>query len=296
MYSDENTKRFIAELHRLTGLPDNLIEKDVWQTFILRHLCSDKILKNKLIFKGGTCLIRTLLGYYRFSEDLDFAWKDGQKRGFYRKFEREFLTKLETIGVRVGKHYGTRGGKLMKWDLLCGAGGDIIIVLSVNFSEEIIFPVVRRKLKTLKVVSRERKKLYALFRDITQAYYSKLQLRCYSAEEIACEKFAAVLTRRDLRKPRDLIDLFELQKIVNLSALSKNKKVAGKIHRSVMSSPAYVGIFKQRKRDIPTYLDRLEEESKTESEIYIKMPDRAELMRFLVYVLKPIFKKLCRKI
>ncbi|GAH94967.1 unnamed protein product, partial [marine sediment metagenome] len=30
------------------------------------------------LFKGGSCLITCYLGYYRFSEDIDFTWKNQQ--------------------------------------------------------------------------------------------------------------------------------------------------------------------------------------------------------------------------
>jgi predicted nucleotidyltransferase component of viral defense system len=32
--------------------------------------------EKNFLFKGGTCLMKNYLGYFRFSEDVDFAWKD----------------------------------------------------------------------------------------------------------------------------------------------------------------------------------------------------------------------------
>ena len=54
-----------------TGFAGQIIEKDYFCTILLddfaRHGGVD------LIFKGGTCLAKVHAGFYRLSEDLDFA-------------------------------------------------------------------------------------------------------------------------------------------------------------------------------------------------------------------------------
>lgn len=54
-----------------TGFAGQVIEKDYFCTILLddfaRHAGAD------LIFKGGTCLAKVHAGFYRLSEDLDFA-------------------------------------------------------------------------------------------------------------------------------------------------------------------------------------------------------------------------------
>lgn len=39
-------------------------------------LSQNEFFSKNYIFKGGTCLTKCYLGYYRFSEDIDFTWKD----------------------------------------------------------------------------------------------------------------------------------------------------------------------------------------------------------------------------
>ena len=282
-------KRFAAELGRLTGHPDTLIEKDVWQKLVLQALYSNEETRKKLIFKGGTCITRTLLGYYRFSEDLDFAWNAKQTRTFYQKFSRRHLEPMSTIGVRPGRHYGTLGGRLMKWDLECGGWK---LVLSVNFSQEIAFPVQKREVRCLEIEESERKKLAVIYPELSSAYFAKLGVPCYSPEEIACEKFSAILTRKDLAKPRDIVDLYCLRKSVDLPALAAKKRSINKIRRLIHSAPSYLGAFKERKEDVQGYLERLVEEAMTEREIYIAPLHRAELGRFSSETLAPILKKL----
>lgn len=55
--------------------PD-IIEKDFHLHRLLRAVSLDSYLRRNLAFKGGTCLIKAYLGYYRFSEDVDFTWRD----------------------------------------------------------------------------------------------------------------------------------------------------------------------------------------------------------------------------
>ncbi|MEA3514914.1 MAG: nucleotidyl transferase AbiEii/AbiGii toxin family protein, partial [Nanoarchaeota archaeon] len=58
-----------------------LIIKDLYLSMILKRM-GQHIEKNKesifrhLVFKGGTLLVKGYLGYYRFSEDLDFIYSN----------------------------------------------------------------------------------------------------------------------------------------------------------------------------------------------------------------------------
>jgi predicted nucleotidyltransferase component of viral defense system len=53
-----------------TGFPARLIEKDYFCTVLLAFLANET---DDLVFKGGTCLAKVHVGFYRLSEDLDFA-------------------------------------------------------------------------------------------------------------------------------------------------------------------------------------------------------------------------------
>ena len=66
-------KDFFNRLNEI-GKPKrrDIIEKD----FHI-HVLLDRISREEnFVFKGGTCLMKGYLGYYRFSEDIDLAWKD----------------------------------------------------------------------------------------------------------------------------------------------------------------------------------------------------------------------------
>ncbi len=52
-----------------TGFDARLVEKDYFCTLVLEQLAG----VDALVFKGGTCLAKVHTGFYRLSEDLDFA-------------------------------------------------------------------------------------------------------------------------------------------------------------------------------------------------------------------------------
>ncbi len=57
------------------GQPE-LIEKDLIIHLLLSRLAENPFFYNNFLFKGGTCLVKCYLGYYRFSEDIDFTWEN----------------------------------------------------------------------------------------------------------------------------------------------------------------------------------------------------------------------------
>ena len=68
----------VSTLTRISRLEQ--IEKDFVLYRILAELSRDEIFADNFLFKGGTCLIKYYLGYYRFSEDLDFTWRRREQR------------------------------------------------------------------------------------------------------------------------------------------------------------------------------------------------------------------------
>jgi len=64
-------KKEILRISKGLGFSPLLIEKDYHLTRILHKLSKKKV--PGLVFKGGTCLNKCYLGFYRLSEDLDFV-------------------------------------------------------------------------------------------------------------------------------------------------------------------------------------------------------------------------------
>ncbi len=93
----------------------DIIEKDYHLHRILHLISQNDYLKNNLVFKGGTCLIKAYYGYYRFSEDIDFTWQNmdiwkGKSKSETVKRCSKEITKLihnfKDISDRLGLIFG----------------------------------------------------------------------------------------------------------------------------------------------------------------------------------------------
>ena len=88
---------------RLNIARRDLIEKDIVISKILFHLMQDKNFSQSYAFKGGTCLTKCYLGYYRFSEDMDFTYLNQKEfSGKSNKKLRELMSKkIEELGKLI---------------------------------------------------------------------------------------------------------------------------------------------------------------------------------------------------
>jgi len=70
-------KDFVNEVSRVQQIKrTDLLEKDLILHQILLDLSKNRFFSKNFVFKGGTCLIKCYLGYFRFSEDVDFTWEN----------------------------------------------------------------------------------------------------------------------------------------------------------------------------------------------------------------------------
>ena len=82
-----------------TEFPPRLIEKDYFCTVLLAFLANET---DALVFKGGTCLAKVYAGFYRLSEDLDFAISTPISGS--RATRSRQATPLKTLWLAMPKH------------------------------------------------------------------------------------------------------------------------------------------------------------------------------------------------
>jgi hypothetical protein len=148
---------FIGFVSRKSGVnKPALIEQDILIHGLLRVLCKSPTFAGNYLFKGGSCLVKCYFGYYRFSVDLDFTWKD-QARFKVGKGELQRRLKTETVafgdalqdaagelGLEFrndpadGRYVEFGGGKRMTTYKLWK--GKELVKVQVNFVEELLFP------------------------------------------------------------------------------------------------------------------------------------------------------------
>lgn len=96
---------------RLTIENKSMLEKDILLHRVLFKLMNESWFKEEFAFKGGTCIIKCYLGYYRFSEDLDFTYIQQEElanisqkevRRILSKKINEVLTLLSSVTLELG--------------------------------------------------------------------------------------------------------------------------------------------------------------------------------------------------
>jgi len=219
---------FIAFVAEKSGIkkPD-LIEKDLVIHRILKEMFSSPHFSENYLFKGGSCLVKCYLGYYRFSVDLDFTWKNQKtwealkKKELRRRLLEEinvFASFLEKTCKEINLEFKNdlKDNKYFEF----GGGGRMVtfklwrnselIKIQVNFVEEMLFPhrevIVKTLLDGVDITKDER----AYFEEFLNSYAS-IKVLAYDEREILCEKVRAIFTRR-AQKLRDFYDLFVLDK------------------------------------------------------------------------------------
>jgi len=208
--------QFIKEKTPVNSL--ELIEKD----FYLNVLLSELNLQEYAL-KGGTCLAKIYLDYFRFSEDLDFTYINQElfRNKSTKKIKKickekinEFGKQLETTGfdfifdksdrkyVEIGNNNKLATFKM--WYKSGITGMSSFIKIQINYLELMNFKIkTKETIPLLKEELSKNEKIY--FQEYTE-YYAGKSLNVYDIREIVSEKIRSLLTRKAI-KSRDSIDL-----------------------------------------------------------------------------------------
>lgn len=136
---------FINEVSRVLEIDrGDLVEKDIILHQILLDLSRDEFFHKNFLFKGGTCLIKCYLDYFRFSEDIDFTWKDQDifKDMSQKKIRRYLSGVIDDIGGIFEKIAEKRGFdfKCDKGDRDCVelGGGNKTVTFKIWYSSDVL--------------------------------------------------------------------------------------------------------------------------------------------------------------
>lgn len=196
----------LAELQEAAsewGLPITTVERDYVLGWMLWAVGSQEGIKDKWIFKGGTCLKKCFMETWRFSEDLDFSlFPDSpfdvsslqsaisaMQSRIQTEAGIDFSVMPATVKLRLGNKAAE--GKIYFRSLTGMTHSPLSIKLDLTISEPIITTPVIRK--------------------IQHAYGDTLpasgEVLCYSFPELFAEKIRAMGERS---RPRDLYDIINL--------------------------------------------------------------------------------------
>ena len=254
-WEEINIKKYISEVKSNfnSHISDEIIKKDIVLTFVLAEL--EKVgLGKELIFKGGTLLSRNYLNYHRFSEDLDFVFKDSNTLRDLTRSAREkrvkvfldyFVPKLKEVTDTLGLDFNTNRSNKKYCRLLNGRtvytfkiyySDSQFIKIEINFIEKLFNKTQKVSVKTITDFFDSKK----LMSDLNLSY-SNFKVESYTLKEITLEKYRAVLTRNKLQD-RDLFDLF----LIKDSLKADITQIVEKIKNSLLIKKDLTRIINER--------------------------------------------------
>ncbi len=243
-------KEFFQDLNaRIRPRREDIIEKDYQIHRLLNEISGNEYLSNSLVFKGGTCLVKTYTGYNRFSEDIDFTWKnpDLWENRNHTQVKKDCSKEIgnileELVKIANELDFKFNGDKSDMDEVIIGAGGRMprfylgydseilkvpaTIKIEVNFMDRILYPVNDRELHSL-VKDLDSEEIRFLYESQWKTYSTLISLPCYDIREIFVEKVRAVLTRIKY-KFRDVIDIYLIEKRFGYELMDFKDKIIEK--------------------------------------------------------------------
>ena len=189
----------ISKIASREGVRPQQIEKDYIISWVLWGLYNHGILKDALIFKGGTCIKKIFIEDYRYSEDIDFTLDPSLEKTLsdeeiYKAFSEIFGSIKEAANIDLSipedsKEVHESGSIKFFIEFIGPHGGKSDrIKTDIWKGEKLEFEVVK-------------KLMLNDYSDLEEE--EKATITSYSLEEIVIEKMAALMGRTI---PRDLYD------------------------------------------------------------------------------------------
>ena len=248
----DKLKSFLNSIKDKTNITAlELIEKDFYLNVLLSKLNFEEY-----VFKGGTCLAKAYLDYFRFSEDLDFTFSDqslweGKSTKSIKRICKEkidsFGKQLERLELdfkfdKTDKKYVELGNnnKLVTFKVYYSSvltGSPSFIKIQINFLEKIMFSPQIKELNSLINQNQLTREDQVYFKELLE-FYKPIKMNVYDIKEIVTEKFRSILTRRAI-KSRDAIDLLFIYQKFKIKPQDFLKETKEKLLYSINSYEKY---------------------------------------------------------
>jgi predicted nucleotidyltransferase component of viral defense system len=229
------------EINRIAAqnrMSDRQIEKDYVISWVLFAVSKNDILRQALVFKGGTVLKKAYFEDYRFSEDLDFTLIDGAVKNEQIRTEFnsifDFVKEESNIDLRIDDKKWTvheSGSPQFYTDYVASLQGNI-------GSRDLKIDITRGEILETECQVRS---IFRTYSDLEEDF----TVQCYSLAEVLIEKMTALMSRTE---PRDLYDLWYLTEVEHLdiadyfvefqNKAQRKKQDAAKLMEKVLSKEA----------------------------------------------------------
>ncbi|RLC55079.1 MAG: hypothetical protein DRH89_08410 [Candidatus Cloacimonadota bacterium] len=250
-------REVVISVAQRSGFLSSMIEKDYYCSLILAYLYQDP--ETNLVFKGGTCLSKVYVDFYRMSEDLDFvipAKPEISRKDRSRLIEpiKDQLSKLIKANKCFKVYEKFRGfnesrqyiGTLSYHSVVEPEKKPGTIKIEIGMREELMIDAIWQETSTLLIDPFSEQKVIPDFKT-----------QCLSLEELFAEKFRAALSRRE-PAIRDYFDIFYSMHNLDIDFESNNFLKLVKKKLSIPGNDS-ISISKIRKKQLQ---DQIETELK----------------------------------
>jgi predicted nucleotidyltransferase component of viral defense system len=269
------------------------IEKDLILHRILLELSNIPEFSENYAFKGGTCLIKCYLGYYRFSEDLDFTYLhqrefEGKSMNQMRKLISNKISKVAELLEKIAKlldlrfkadkqdkeHFQFGGSNAFVtfklWYKSSESERENFIKVQINYIEKLNYAVKELKANSL-ITKNFEKEFSSLFPEESK-FLKPIKIRAYDIKEVLIEKIRAVLTRRGV-KARDFIDIYKITKSENLKLEDFKKGISNKIGAMLKFEKYQANLDQKQQTNFAVDIDKEKIISEEEKILLIPIPE-----------------------
>jgi predicted nucleotidyltransferase component of viral defense system len=238
-------KNEILELATEVNLLTHVVEKDYVLGWLLAGIHQHPDLRDKWVFKGGTCLKKCYFETYRFSEDLDFTLRDAAH------INEEFL--LRTFKQIISWVYDTSGIEIPDDRLLFevyknprgieSCQGRIYYRGPATPAGKHSMPRVKLDLTADETVV-EDPVITPVRHEYSDAPEGGIHIQSYSYVELFAEKTRALKERT---RPRDLYD------VINFYRRPESREIAAQLRSVLTKKCAYKAITFPSLADLETH-------------------------------------------
>lgn len=264
MENTDDLKQLIQKVAEKESFSPLLIEKDFHLTRILHKV--SELNDTNLVFKGGTCLNKCYIGFYRLSEDLDFIFNKNienysqkEVRELLDNLRREFFKIIGSLGLKLNKSLGEG------WKMITAKIPQKFIGLEITAAYTSMVNNEEQKIK-LEISFRKRLSLPAKMQKIKHEFYNELnepvlpinvEIYCIDLKENVAEKFRALVTRKKIAAR----DLFDIYVILKTSQVVLDKSLTGLILTKINESRVMA------EKEFEDFMNNLSADSLNEEEL-----------------------------
>lgn len=216
------------------GVPWDVLERDYVLSWLLAGMSRVEVLRETMVFKGGTALKKCYFGNYRFSEDLDFSSLEGAPTGNYMEEAMDKACETATALIDPYAQVEIKCQRYTEREPHPGGQEAFIIKARLPWHRE---PHTR---VMVEITLDEPVLQSTPERDVIHGYEESLDtmIQVYSLEEIVAEKLRAILQHQlklekkgwSRSRARDYYDLWRVlgayrhqMDLFSLPALLKEK-------------------------------------------------------------------------